>query len=170
MSRRTVSKRIRDVLPKRCCNCGAEEHLIYHHIVPVEFGGMDIASNIAVVCAECHGKIHYGDKGVISHGELVKKGMETAKENGVVLGRRARHDTEYILRTIAENSTQFNGDSLTSEREIMESVGLKPSRYYTYKRKLIEAINAAEWPYEWPKPVIVNSMPVYEHKLLRMRG
>ena len=44
-----------------CCNCGKECYgeIEYHHIVPLERGGLDIESNLAPVCYECHTRIHF---------------------------------------------------------------------------------------------------------------
>lgn len=42
----------------QCVNCGSEEKLIMHHIVPVCRGGREVASNIVVLCYDCHAKVH----------------------------------------------------------------------------------------------------------------
>jgi len=47
-----------DKLPSKCCNCGAADNLVYHHIVPISQGGTNNITNIAVVCARCHKAIH----------------------------------------------------------------------------------------------------------------
>ena len=128
MSREIVAKWIRDILPKKCVNCGSTKGLMYHHIVPHELGGMDVPSNIAVLCSDCHYKIHYGKSGGIDHGDLVRKGMAEAKERGVRLGPKGI-DHERVMRLIAENSTQFNPESTMTEKEIMEMAGVKPTCY-----------------------------------------
>jgi len=70
----------------KCQNCGNEgEHL--HHIVPLVVGGTNNLSNLAVLCAECHGKVH-GNKRLLSK-ELQRKGIESALKKGVKFGRRA---------------------------------------------------------------------------------
>jgi len=174
MSRSTVPKRIKDMLPKQCCNCGSTENLIYHHIVPDELGGRTIPSNIAVVCGECHGKIHFGDKDVIIHGDLIKRGIAKAKERGVKLGKPSA-DYEKVIRLIAEHSTQFNDIynadyELYAESEIMEMAGVKSFCYYKCKRMLIDAMNSDVWPYSWQKPKLRRNHPIYEHLVYEMRG
>ena len=169
MSRKLPAKWIRDMLPKKCVNCGSTTGIVYHHIVPVELGGNEVPSNIAVLCSVCHGKVHYGKDGVMDHGQLVRHGIHRAMEHGVRVGRPPA-DGEHIMRVIAEQSTQFNKDSLITEAEIREKLGIKNVCYCKYKRKLKEAMNADVWPYAWEKPVQVRDMPIYEHKLKRLRG
>ena len=74
----------------KCCNCGAHATQA-HHIVPMACGGNDVDSNIAWLCDQCHDKIHGLTRfnGSISHRELIKKGLERAKQNGVHCGRKA---------------------------------------------------------------------------------
>lgn len=171
MSRRNIpAKWIRDMLPKKCMNCGSTTGIVYHHIVPVIYGGNEVPTNIAVLCNICHGKVHYGKCSEIDHGEAVKRGQEAAKARGVKLGRRKKIDTENVLRVIAENSTQFNESSLLTESEIMEMVELKLTQYSKYKRMLLDAMNAKEWPYEWSKPVQVRNRPLYDHFIKGLRG
>lgn len=44
-----------------CCNCGKEcgNEIEYHHVVPLDRGGLDIESNLAPLCYECHSKVHF---------------------------------------------------------------------------------------------------------------
>lgn len=42
----------------KCVNCGSEDYLIMHHIVPLGRGGKDVPSNIVLLCNECHRKVH----------------------------------------------------------------------------------------------------------------
>lgn len=174
MSRQTVSKAIRDVLPNTCCNCGTTEHLVYHHIIPVEVGGRDIASNIAVVCADCHSLVHFGRKGVLVHGELIKEGIAKAKAKGHKNGRKPA-DYEKVMRLIAEHSTQFNdiydpNYELYTEHEIMEMCNVKEVTYSKCKRMLIADMNADKWEHEWAKPKkIYRNMPLYDRLVRRIR-
>jgi hypothetical protein len=42
-----------------CCNCErSDTRLDVHHIVPIEHGGTNRLSNLAVLCFDCHAKIH----------------------------------------------------------------------------------------------------------------
>lgn len=170
MSRRNIpAKWIRDMLPKKCVNCGSTNGIVYHHIVPVELGGNEVPSNIAVLCSVCHGKVHYGKDGVMDHGQLIKSGQQRARMSGKTIGRKPA-DGERIMRAIAEQSTEFNKDSLITEAEIRDKLGIKNVCYCKYKRKLKEAMEAEVWPYAWEKPVQVRNVPLYEYMVKRLRG
>lgn len=174
MNRPTISKAIKEFLPKKCYNCGSTQHLVYHHIVPAILGGNDTLSNIAVLCPSCHSKVHYGEKGVISHGGLVSDGMKAAQKRGVHVGKPCA-DYDHIMQLIAKYSTQFNNINdanyeLHTETEIMEIAGVKPVCYGKCKRMLVDAMNAAEWPYEWDKPTVHKNRPLYEQHIKDIRS
>ena len=172
--REIVAKWIRDMLPRKCVNCGSTSNLQYHHIVPVSFGGNDGPSNVAVLCGDCHSLVHYGKRGIINHGEAVKEGQRRARECGKPLGRKPA-DGEKIMRLIAENSTQFVNvydakAPLYTETEIMEMAGVKPVCYHKYKRRLLALMDADEWPFEWERPKKLRNMPLYDRVVKRMRS
>ena len=170
MSRETVSKWLKDMLPRKCMNCGAAGNLQYHHIVPVIYGGNEVPTNIAVLCSDCHSKVHYGRDGIINHGDSVRIGIERAKrERGLKVGRKPL-EYEKIMRMIAENSTQFNSGSMTTEREIMDIAGVQPTSYAKCKRMLLSAMKEDVWPYEWDKPSVCKHRPEYDHVIRKMRG
>ena len=168
-NRQIVAKWLRDMLPKKCCNCGATKNLQYHHIVPAICGGNDVPTNIAVLCGDCHSKVHYGKGEVINHGECIKRGQAEAKKRSVRLGKKPG-DYEKIMRLIAERSTQFNEGSMTTEHEIMAEAGVKEVCYAKCKRMLFAAMSEDEWPYEWAKPTQVRNMPLYDRVIKKMRG
>lgn len=167
--RQTVAKWLRDMLPRKCMNCGSTRDLHYHHIVPVECNGNEVPTNIAVLCGKCHDAVHYTKTGKIDHSALVKAGIQRAKAAGRNGGKRPA-DYEKVMRLIAENSTQFNPESMTTETEIMEMAGVKSVCYYKCKRLLLDAMSADKWPYTWKKPRAVRGHPEYEGVILRMRG
>ena len=59
-NRKHVSDDIKKILGNKCCNCGTDKAIEYHHIVPIVFGGNDISSNMVAICHSCHRAIHYG--------------------------------------------------------------------------------------------------------------
>lgn len=168
-SRELPAKWIRDMLPKKCVNCGSTKGIVYHHIVPVELGGNEVSSNIAVLCSMCHGKVHYGKDGVIDHGQLVRLGQQKARANGKTIGRKPA-DGERIMRAISEYSTQFNENSTMTETEIRDSLGIQNVCYCKYKKKLIAAMQGEVWPYEWEKPKTFKKRPTYDWIIKRERG
>lgn len=165
---RTIPQWIKDAKPRYCAACGKETDLQYHHLVPVLLGGKTEPNNIIVLCGVCHQRWH-DQRGAEKHNNLVKVGIAKAKESGVKVGRKPA-DQEKIMRLIAENSTQFNADSLTTENEIMEMAGVKPSCYHKCKRALLSAMERDTWPYEWEKPERIRNVPLYDAQIKRLRG
>lgn len=157
---RSIPQWIKDQKYHFCAICGAEDDLQYHHWIPKSLGGKTEFANIMVVCATCHQKRH-DQKGRDHHNYLVKNGIAKAKERGVKVGKPSA-DYEKVMRLIAENSTQFNRDSLVTEHEIMEMAGIKEVCYAKCKRMLFTAINADEWPYDWAKPRQIRNRPLYD--------
>lgn len=45
-----------------CCNCGKEcgRSIQYHHIIPLEYGGNDVITNIVPLCDDCHSMQTWG--------------------------------------------------------------------------------------------------------------
>jgi len=64
-----------------CRNCGSNEDLHVHHIVPISNGGNDIESNCVVLCSSCHGRTH--DKRL----ENTREGVKRAREDGKWFGQ-----------------------------------------------------------------------------------
>jgi hypothetical protein len=165
--RQKVAKWIIDMLPKKCVNCGATEHLTYHHIVPVTRGGNDVPSNIAVLCPVCHAKADFEERGTIGHGLLVKEGMERARARGVKLGKPIA-DYENIMRLVAEHSTMFEGGDWT-EGEIREVAGVQNVCYCKAKRMMKEELASGQWNHDFAKPKMVRNVPLYDHLIKRLR-
>lgn len=172
-NRQKVAKWIIEMLPKKCCNCGSGKNIQYHHIVPATCGGNDVPSNIAVLCCDCHSKVHYGKGGVINHGDCVKRGMAEAKKRGTHFGKKSA-DYDGIMSLIAKHSTKFNSryelDFLYTESEIAEMAGVKMSLYHKCQRMLIEAMQKEEWPYEFEKPKQILPHALYDHYIRKLRG
>ena len=51
---------MRKVLGTKCVNCGSEEYIEYHHIVPIHLGGIDKLENMVALCNRCHKVVHSG--------------------------------------------------------------------------------------------------------------
>ena len=45
---------------KKCANCGSEEDVEYHHIVPLYVGGTNEITNMVPLCRSCHYAVHHG--------------------------------------------------------------------------------------------------------------
>lgn len=97
----------------------------------------------------------------------IAEGLTRAK--GKHIGKSPA-DYEGIMKLVAENSTQFNRFSETTEREVMEMAGVKPSCYAKCKRMLIAAMSEEVWPYTWAKPRRMANRPMYERVVKENRG
>jgi hypothetical protein len=73
-----------------CFECGGDQDIHYHHVVPETKGG----TMTLPLCIICHGKVHNRD--FLKIKELQRIGIERAKERGVYSGRRrgAKSDME----------------------------------------------------------------------------
>ena len=167
--RKQITPAGKKLIGATCINCGSSDDIVYHHVVPLAFGGRDVITNIVPLCDNCHKMVHYGKKGEISTSEAIKRGLEKAKKNGKKLGA-ASFDGEKIKRMIAENSSQFNEIPTKTEHEIMDEAGVKPTAYNKYKKRLLALMQSEEWPFKWEKPKQIRKIAMAEAKILMMRG
>ena len=69
-----------------CVSCGAIDDLVYHHILPLSFGGKDVLSNICCLCNNCHYKLHHCGKEKKynqTYSDLIKEGIKnSSKKSG----------------------------------------------------------------------------------------
>lgn len=169
LKRMKITDDVKDIVERKCVNCGSIDDIVYHHIVPLSMGGNDVISNLTCLCGVCHNLIHYDMRGTISHSVAVRNGIKAAKARGVKSGRTGADD-EKVMRLIAEKSTQFNMFSEVTEHEIMELAGVKETCYYRCKKKLVEAMKSDFWPYSFKKPNQVRPHPLYDEFIKRERG
>jgi DNA-binding NarL/FixJ family response regulator len=103
-----------------CCNCSQTADQV-HHIVPLSRGGRDVLSNVASLCADCHGQAHGMELRVQSRLAIERTQASVAHRRatgGDLGGRRPSYtpqQQELALRLRAE------GQSL---REIALAVGV----------------------------------------------
>lgn len=115
----------------KCCNCGAPaDHR--HHIVPRSVGGTDRPSNLAPLCERCHGLVH--QTSFVRHRELVKKGIERARERGAKIG--GRREAAVLAARARKGEGQERAESLRSVFEPLAAQGLS-------MRQMAAALNAA---------------------------
>ena len=94
-----------------CFECGSEENIHYHHIVPKSKGG----TRTIPLCSECHSIVHdapylkniktkkikaYYPPGSMTHKKLQREGIKRAKLNGVYANRihhRRKETTDEFL-------------------------------------------------------------------------
>jgi uncharacterized protein YerC len=65
-----------------CFECGSNNQIEYHHVVPEVMGG----TKTIPLCVICHSKVH--GKDLLKLRELARIGTQKARANGVVFGRK----------------------------------------------------------------------------------
>lgn len=82
-----IYKDINIIDKQTCINCGRHADN-RHHVVPRSLGGNN-TTNCVWLCDECHSLVHgiSNTDGILSHSELIKIGMQRAREEGKVIGR-----------------------------------------------------------------------------------
>ena len=103
---------LKDKLGDKCANCGSEDLVEYHHVVPLVHGGTNNLGNIVPLCHECHLKAHNKH----NHGDAYKK----AKEEGRV-GRTKKTTYEKALPILER---YFNNE--IGLRQAKKELGLAP--------------------------------------------
>ena len=105
----------------QCFDC-EELATVSHHVVPVVLGGKATVR----LCQECHEKVHDLNGSKISLSELVKIGLQKAKERGVKLGRKRllTKEERSLVKAIHKNT----GMSLRKIAEIFGTVHANISR------------------------------------------
>jgi hypothetical protein len=115
-----------------CFECGSNEELHFHHVVPKSRGG----TRTIPLCLDCHGKAH--NKKMAS-GKLIKESMARLIQDGRAFGRPdsvrygwsvgenkmlvPNHEEQQIARHILE--LRCSGVKLKEVKEILATQGIK---------------------------------------------
>ena len=114
---------LKETLGTTCVNCGSNEHIHYHHIVPLINGGTNNLGNIVPLCEDCHGSAHER-----SSYELLRVGREKARtKKGYQEGRPKK----YSKRKLNEAMELLK---MHSYREVEKMTGISKSTLVRYKR------------------------------------
>ena len=115
---------LKETLGTTCINCGSNEHIHYHHVVPLEMGGTNNLGNIVPLCEDCHGLAHER-----SSYKLLRAGKERAKaKKGYQEGRPKKY-TEQELKEAMKLLTMH------SYKEVERMTGISKSTLIRYNRK-----------------------------------
>lgn len=111
----------------QCQNC-ANKGTQLHHIVPLVVGGTNNISNLALLCDECHGKVH----GKTFNTELQRIGIERAKAEGKYKGRPQKYtvDCPQIKQAV---EMYLEGQAVTS---ICSTLKISKRTFYRRIREL----------------------------------
>lgn len=115
----------------KCFECGVDEDIHYHHVVPEILGG----TKTIPLCCVCHGKVHNTD--FLSSNELRKRGIEKAKQNPDKYKGRLPGAKETIEMYMSKSTTLkikellINGHSV---RGIVRTLKVSPNSVGKVKR------------------------------------
>ena len=111
---------LRQVHGCACVNCGSEEMVEYHHIIPLAFGGTNSPKNVVPLCYKCHKAAHYGrhinnyaDHSRSKDGRPPKCDDETAFRaldlmlDGQIGNRKCKEMMNLAKRTEPKQTSQF---------------------------------------------------------------
>jgi hypothetical protein len=103
----------------KCFECGSDENIHYHHVVPKSKGG----TRTLPLCSNCHSIVHdapylknkktkkkkpYYPPGGIEHKRLQLEGIKKAKENGVYANRIHHRRKETIDEFLNKHKDVIN--------------------------------------------------------------
>ena len=120
-----------------CCNCSQTADQV-HHIVPLSRGGRDVLSNVASLCADCHGQVHGMELRVQSRLaiERIRASVAHRRSIGADLGgrRRSYSDAQIQLghrlraegQSISQIAQVLNLSRGTTHRLLQEAEQARP--------------------------------------------
>ena len=111
-----------------CVNCGSDQFIEYHHIVPIVYGGTNKLSNIVPLCSDCHARAHQKVSG---------EGMAKARREGRI-GRKYITPYEDAIPTLKRFYNMEIGN-----KEMTALLGYKSNRstLYDYRRRYEREFN-----------------------------
>lgn len=116
---------LKETLGTTCVNCGSNEHIHYHHIVPLINGGTNNLENIVPLCEDCHGAAHER-----SSYKLLRAGKEKAKaKEGYQEGRPKKYSKRKLNEAMELLKTH-------SYKEVEKITKISKSTLIRYKRNL----------------------------------
>lgn len=77
------------LLGRKCCKCGSEDRVEYHHRKPLQYGGTNDLNNIYPLCHRCHKEVHRTESEVERlkrENEALKKKVTALKKALAVMG------------------------------------------------------------------------------------
>lgn len=72
----TFRRVVKEAHPMICSNCGADENIEYHHIVPLKLGGTNRLTNIIPLCYRCHKAAHHG-RHIMHYAKAISPGRKS---------------------------------------------------------------------------------------------
>lgn len=103
---------MKNICGNTCSNCGSDEYIEYHHIVPLKNGGTNLLTNIVPLCEKCHRNAH----------------------NRIFSDHSKAGRPKKIEYEDAEPIIKLYFDEQIGKRECMELLGLAPKNKTTWYR------------------------------------
>jgi hypothetical protein len=115
-----------------CFECGSNNQIEYHHVVPEVMGG----TKTIALCIICHSKVH--DVDFVKLRELNRIGRERARANGVVFGRKVGSKEPIEVWMAKPNIKQIAGllKDNHSIRDIAKIIGCSTKTVQKVKNKI----------------------------------
>ena len=115
---------LKETLGTTCINCGSNEHIHYHHIIPLINGGTNNLGNIVPLCEDCHGLAHER-----SSYKLLREGKRKAKtKEGYKEGRPKKYSEQELKEAMKLKSEGFSYNQITKETGISKSTLIRYNR------------------------------------------
>jgi hypothetical protein len=117
------------VYKDKCFECGSNENIDFHHIIPVVLGGLMTIP----LCVICHGKVH--GKDINKARTLQKIGIEKAKKEGKFKGRKngaIQKPEVYLNKPKNKKIIELLATNM-GIRAIGREVGVSPNTIYKVK-------------------------------------
>lgn len=129
-----MKEKYRIISIERCFECGNNDNLEFHHIIPKILGG----TKTLPLCINCHSKVHNYDFSTFRN--LGKVGIIAARERGVVFGKPIgyRESTEDFLNKpkVKEIIKLLNSNTNFTVAEIVRLTGTSLNLFYKVKEVL----------------------------------
>ena len=115
-----------------CFECGSNNQIEYHHVVPEVMGG----TKTIPLCVICHSKVH--GKDLLKLRELAKVGTKRARANGVVFGRKVGSKEPIEVWMAKPNIIQIRSllKDNHSIRDIAKRIGCSTKTVQKVKNKI----------------------------------
>ena len=111
----------------RCVNCGSDDRVQFHHIVPLADGGTNCITNIVPLCWYCHQKAH-GSVNIRKRYQAEKGGRKPKKLENVEINVQRYIDCEIgsneLKKLLGLGKASHLADSVAF-KNYLHSIGIK---------------------------------------------
>ena len=116
-----------------CFECGGNENIHNHHIIPKSLGG----TKTIPLCIVCHSRVHQKD--FVKFQSLARLGIKRYVENGGKLGRKVgtkESKEKFMSKPINQQIKGLVEDGM-SVRSIIKAIGVSSKRVVKVRKNMI---------------------------------